>query len=64
LLHFFPSSPASSLPLPGSASLLHYSYSPASSTAPPVRLSSPLIIAFRSSLRVRALLFCSLFRKI
>ncbi len=67
LLYFFPFSPASSLQLLvlllGSDSLLHYSYSPASSTAPPVRLSSPLIIAFRSSLRVRALLFCSLFRK-
>ncbi len=61
LLDFFPFSPASSLRLLvlllGSASLLHYSYSPASSTAPPVRLPSPLIIAFRSSLRVRALFF-------
>ncbi len=67
LLNFFPFSPASSLPLLvlllGSASLLHYSYSPATSTAPLVRLSSSFIIAFRSSLRVRALLFCSLFRK-
>jgi hypothetical protein len=50
LLYFFPFSPASSLLLLVllliSAFLLHYSYSLASSTAPLVRLSSSLIIAF------------------